>query len=119
MHRHRRSSPFVYRPGWLARLCSITFICRSLLLSITVTATAQPPGAFSLVSPEVEPSGVFRLSIQGTPGRTYVIQRSNALQDAGSWTDEATLVNVSGTVSYSGLLEPGATATYFRARLVP
>jgi len=90
----------------------------SATVNITVTPVSQPP-EFFLVSPAAEPPGFFRLSISGSPGQTYVIQKSSDLADPDGWIDVATNFNTTGTVSYSEALATNETATYFRAKLIP
>ena len=74
--------------------------------------TGPPP---RLNSPAIQAGGSFQMAISGTQGQRYVVQSSS---DFVTWTNLATLTNVSGTVEFIDDANTGLNHRFYRAEVL-
>ncbi|PYJ97189.1 MAG: hypothetical protein DME23_16805 [Verrucomicrobia bacterium] len=79
----------------------------------TIASVEAPP---KLVLIERESDGQVRLQVQGTAGRSYVLEVSD---DLVHWTPVSTLENTTGTVQFLDTESTFLKRRYYRAVLVP
>ncbi len=85
----------------------------SRIATVTVVVTEGVPTVV-LVSPNLEGSDLFGMTIQGLAGQVYRVQVSTNL---ATWTDVQTVTNVTGSVSFAEQVPTDAPARFYRARV--
>jgi hypothetical protein len=68
-----------------------------------------------LASPAIQAGGSFQMAISGTAGQRYAVQGSS---DFLTWTNLATLTNVTGTFQFTDDTNPGVNQRFYRAEVL-
>jgi hypothetical protein len=79
-------------------------------------AKPLPPAAPPVITDVTHSGGNVVFKLRGTPGKTYLIEKSAALDPAASWSADGTVTQAAAEETVTRAIAPGTPRMYYRAR---